>query len=186
MPSRALGCRENLSQTCQNPHRSTQSLLFFESLREGHLPGVPLVMLCKIWNFRAVKLPLESSNPPSPKAAPKAGGETNTPVGISEWPSSSNPPPGASMASSTSGHAAAPLESMLTKEPHQLAVLEDALQGGQPGWHIMEAVLPRFFQAHWVSSFLSAPFVLTFSNSFAGSLDGACGPGVKESETERK
>ena len=130
MPSRALGCRQNLSQTCPNPHRSTQSLLFFESLREGHLPGVPLVMLCKIWDFRAMKLPLESSNPHSPKAAPKAGGKTNTPVGISEWPSSSNPPPGTSMALSTSGHAAAPLESMLTKEPHQLAVLEDALQAG--------------------------------------------------------
>lgn len=39
-------------------------------------------------------------------------------------------PPGTSMASSTSGHAAAPLESMLTEEPHQLAVLEDALQAG--------------------------------------------------------
>ena len=77
-----------------------------------------------------MKLPLESSNPHSPKAAPKAGGKTNTPVGISEWPSSSNPPPGSSMASSTSGHAAAPLEGMLTKEPHQLAVPEDALQAG--------------------------------------------------------
>lgn len=77
-----------------------------------------------------MKLPLESSNPHSPKAAPKAGGKTDTPVGISEWPSSSNPPPGTSMASSTSGHAAAPLESMLTEEPHQLAVLEDALQAG--------------------------------------------------------
>ena len=74
---------------------------------------------------------------------------------------------------------------MLTKEPHQLAVLEDALQGGRPCWHVMEALLPGFFQAHWVSSFLSAPFPLTFSNSFTGSLDGACGPGVKESDTER-
>lgn len=38
-----------------------------------------------------MKLPLESSNPHSPKAAPKAGGKTDTPVGISEWPSSSHP-----------------------------------------------------------------------------------------------